>query len=432
MRILVSGDPAALSRARAQSVSQDAATREIVEKIILDVRTRGDAALLESGRKFDAPGLTTLQVSAEAQKQALEGIDPATRAAFEITLGRVIEFHQSQREGLTMLWKNQTVSGGFVGQRMIPLERVGVYVPGGNATYPSSVFMNVLPAQVAGVPSIFVATPSGSSGCLHESVLAALELTQTTQAFMVGGAAAMAAFAFGTETVPRVDKIVGPGNKWVNEAKRQLWGQVGVDGYAGPSEVCVVADDSANVAFVAADILTQVEHAPDNAAYLIALSSEKLQEVLVEIERQLVGAPREATMRQALLDNGLAIAVRDLSEAFDFVNGIAPEHLTVAIKDPETWLSRIQNAGCILLGEYTPESAGDYCLGPSHTLPTSGAARWQSPINVLDFLKVQSVSLLTPPDLAPLIPVIEQFGLVEGFPAHAAGATIRRPYGSVV
>jgi histidinol dehydrogenase len=286
--------------------------------------------------------------------------------------------------------------------------------------------MNVLPAKVAGVNKVYVASPARPDGAILPAVGAALKMTGVERAFKVGGAAAISAFAFGTESVPKVDKVVGPGNRFVNEAKRQLWGQVGLDGYAGPSEVCVVADEEAHATFAAADLLTQIEHAPDNVGFLITLSRTKMDEILAEVERQLRGAPRESTMRAALAKESLAIVARDLDEALDLVNAIAPEHVTVAIREPERAVDRIRNAGCILLGEYTPESAGDYCLGPSHTLPTSGAARWQSPVNVLDFLKVQSISRLTRHDIQPLIETIEAFGEIEGFPAHAFGATVRR------
>ena len=246
------------------------------------------------------------------------------------------------------------------------------------------------------------------------------------EVYKVGGAYAIAALALGTESIKPVDKIVGPGNRFVNEAKRQLWGRVGLDGYAGSSEVCVLADDKANASFAAADLLTQVEHAEDNAGFLVCTSRSKLDEILAEADRQMSGALREGTMRAALAHEGWAIVARDLSEALDLVNWIAPEHLSVATEDPENLLGRIQNAGCVLLGEWTPESAGDYAIGPSHTLPTAGAARFGSPVNVFDFVKVQSVSHLTRSELMELTPVIEAFGEMEGFPTHGHGATIRR------
>jgi histidinol dehydrogenase len=461
IRILDSTTDDVRGALRQRSIHRDAETERVVAAILADVRARGDAALLDSARRFDAPDLASIEVTEEEITSA--HVPKRVMEALELALMQVQAFHAEQLHAITQGWHGMALDpvevrrqhgqplhmlpnfeyrwhkeplkragytpephGGGIGQRLIPLRRAGVYVPGGNATYPSSVIMNVLPAQAAGVDAVFVTTPARRDGTLHPAVLAALALSGVAKAFKVGGAAAIAALGLGTETVPRVDKIVGPGNRFVNEAKRQLWGQVGLDGYAGPSEVCVLADDDANAAFAAADLLTQVEHAPDNAGFLVTLSRAKMDAILAEVERQLTGAAREATMRQALAGGSLAIVAQDREEAIDLVNEIAPEHLTLAVREPEMAMERVRNAGCILLGEYTPESAGDFCLGPSHTLPTSGAARWQSPVNVLDFLKVQSIARLTPKDLEPLIPVIEAFGQMEDFPTHAAGATIRR------
>jgi len=302
----------------------------------------------------------------------------------------------------------------------------GVYVPGGNAMYPSSVLMNVTPAAVAMVPNIVLTTPARPDGTLHPAVLVAIRDSGVNTAVKAGGAAAIAALALGTESVPRVDKIVGPGNRFVNEAKRQLWGSVGVDGYAGPSEVCVLADETTNARFAAADLLTQIEHAPDNAAYLVVVGRSKLDEILAEVAAQVEVAPRGETMRRALAEQSLAVVVRDLEEGADVVNAVAPEHLSISVLNPEGVLGRIENAGCVLLGEYTPESAGDYVLGPSHTLPTGGAARWQSPVSVLEFLKVQSVVKTSAAEIRELIPTIEALAEVEGFPGHGFGASIRR------
>lgn len=416
-----------------RTIWADAETERIVQGIIEDVRRRGDLALLENGRRFDSPELHSLTVSGEEMKRHAEALPQRVSLAFETTTARVTDFHRNQLKHLTLgfespgggVWQWRS-EGGQLGQRLIPLSTVGVYVPGGNASYPSSVFMNAIPALVAGVRNVSVATPVRPDGSILPAVSAAMSLVGINRAYKMGGAAAIAAFALGTESVSRVDKVVGPGNRYVNEAKRQLWGRVGLDGYAGPSEVCVLADDAANSEFAAADLLTQVEHAPDNAGFLITISRAKQEEILAEVERQLTGAPKEAIMREALAREGLAIVARDVEEAIDLVNALAPEHVTVAVTQPERVGAQIVNAGCVLLGEYTPESAGDYVLGPSHTLPTSGAARWQSPVNVLDFLKVQSVSHLKPCDLAPLVEAIETFGEIEGFPAHAFGATVRR------
>jgi len=441
IRIVESASEDVPALLRHRTIHRDDQTEQIVKSIIADVRQRGDAALLDTARKFDAPELQT--VVADVSVDWPDGLPRDERhdrfvSAVDISAQRVQQFHRRQLAALLHGWETQAGSpdgspsfwwveaGVTLGQRVLPVESAGIYVPGGNALYVSSVLMNAIPATTAGVARCVVTTPARPDGRLDPLTYYAAQKAGVHQLVKVGGAAAIAGLALGTESLPRVDKIVGPGNRFVNEAKRQLWGQVGLDGYAGPSEVCVLADDSADAEFAAADLLTQVEHAPDNSGFLIAVSRSKLDEILAAAERQLRGAPREATMRKALANESLAIVARDLEEACDLVNAIAPEHLTLAVNEPERTMDKIKNAGCILLGEYTPESAGDFCLGPSHTLPTSGAARWQSPVNVLDFLKVQSIAKLTPDQLDPLIPVIEAFGDLEGFPAHGRGATLRR------
>jgi histidinol dehydrogenase len=440
IRIVETKSEDALALLRRRSVVRDRQTEEIVREIIEDVRNRGDRALLEQGRRFDAPSLVSIVVRPEEIDSAY--VSAEASLAIQRSGVRVTEFHQSQFaalvqgftfDGTSARWSlidgggnaNNQFCPGALGQRMGPVSAAGIYVPGGGAPYASSVIMNAVPAQVAGVGRISITSPAAADGSLAPAVLAAIRELGITQAFKVGGAGAIAALALGTESIARVDTIAGPGNRFVNEAKRQLWGTVGLDGYAGPSEVCVLADDEANPAWAAADLLTQIEHAPDNAAFLITLTRAKADQILSSVEDQLKGVPREATMREALRTQSLAIVVRDLEEAADVVNTLAPEHITVALKDPEGFLPKIHNAGCILLGEWTPESAGDFALGPSHTLPTSGAARFGSPVNVLTFLKVQSVAHLTQPQLRYLLPTIEAFGEMEGFPAHAHGATIR-------
>lgn len=401
-----------------------------VSEIIESVRLRGDEALLESARRFDAPGLASLVV--DEREIADASVEPEQEWAIKDAHCRISDFHRRQLELLASSWKPE--GPGFrwqidpenrIGQRISPLNRVGLYVPGGGAAYPSSVLMLAGPAYAAGVRDIVLTSPAQRNGSLLPAVLVALRAAGVSRVFKVGGAAAIAAMALGTESVPRVDKIAGPGNRFVNEAKRQLWGKVGLDGYAGPSEVCVVADDACNARFAAADLLTQIEHAPDNAAFLVCLSRPKLDEILAEVERQLEGAPRADVMRAALADESLAFIARDLIEAADIVNEIAPEHLTLAVRDPEALFSRIRSAGCVLMGEWTPESGADYCLGPSHTLPTSGAARFGSPVNVLDFLKIQSFADLTREQFQPLARIVEVFGEMEGLPTHAAGASLR-------
>jgi histidinol dehydrogenase len=451
IKILDSSTDDVIAALRGRSVQRDDQTERIVKEIIDDVRQRGDEALLDNAQRFDAPNLESISVS-DSEVWDVQLGEGLSRAILDAA-GRIERFHREQFARLTAGlneitgdsydsdgiyrfnmppygqygWSLDPLRGSRLGQRLLPVGSAGVYVPGGNAMYVSSVLMNAIPAACAGVDTIYVTTPARADGTLHPAILYAMNIGPlTVKPFKIGGAAAIAALALGTESVPRVDKIVGPGNRFVNEAKRQLWGQVGLDGYAGPSEVCVLADDDANDDFAAADLLTQVEHAPDNAGFLVCLSRAKLDAILASAQRQLQGAPRETTMRTALAGASLAIVAKDLDEALDIVNAIAPEHLTLAVREPERAMEKVKNAGCILLGEHTPESAGDYCLGPSHTLPTSGAARWQSPVNVLDFLKIQSVARLTPEELQPLIPTIEALAAIEGFPAHAKGASIRR------
>lgn len=424
--------------ARIRVVPQSTELADQVAAIIARVAQCGDDALLESARQFDAPEMEGLLVSdAEIQSHGVAGDE---LAAIESAYQAVRTFHERQLAAMTAgwewrdgYWAWQTGEGfaeGSMGQKMKALGSVGVYVPGGQANYPSSVLMNAVPALVAGVPRLTITTPARRDGNLSPYVLAAIATLKRhhdveIRVAKVGGAAAIAGLALGTASIPRVEKIVGPGNQWVNEAKRQFAGRVGLDGYAGPSEVAVLADETANPAFAAADLLTQVEHAEDNAGFLVCISRTVLDSILVEAETQLVGAPREATMRAALKQNSFAFIARDLDHAVGLVNAIAPEHLAVAVKHPESLVGRIDHAGCMMLGEWTPESAGDFAAGPSHTLPTAGAARFQSPVNVADFVKFQSVVNLSKAQLAELNPVIQAFGAMEGFPAHAAGATIR-------
>ena len=433
-----------------RGVRHDDSVAEVVAEIIGDVRLRGDEALLANARRFDCPTLTDIHASQQEIDEAM----PKAEFAFAIdhSIERVKEFHEAQLAAITASWTKEEFQSaearredgqprhhvgnhrwtwnmaekGRLGQRMTPLRSVGAYVPGGNANYPSSVIMNVVPAQVAGVNHVAVTSPANEDGTLSPAVLYAARYCGVAQVVKVGGAAAIAALAIGTESISRVDKIAGPGNRYVNEAKRQLWGTVGVDGYAGPSEVCVLADDSANAAFVAADFLTQIEHAEDNAGFLVCLSDHKADEVMEQVQEQLAGAPRKSTLRRAMADHGAVFVTRDLSEACDVVNRIAPEHLSVSVRDYDAALAKIRNAGCILLGDWSPESAGDYCAGPSHTLPTSTSARFGSPVNVLDFLKLQSLIEFDRAQFEELAPTIRAFAKMEGFPAHGNGAGIRQ------
>lgn len=445
MRKLISGIDDVAAALSGRTVRVDDSVRATVSEIIEDVRRRGDAALLDAARRFDAPNLDRLVVDEREMAAAEEALSEEQHTALQSAIDRVMRFHEAQLyyftesmesvpvgpsrfEGLDRVmyrWSEETDHGGHLGQMMRSVRRAGVYVPGGEAAYPSSVYMNVAPANVALVPEVVMTTPARRDGSLPPAVLVAARHFHVDRIVKVGGAAAIAALALGTESVPRCDVVVGPGNRYVNEAKRQLWGSVGVDGYAGPSEVCVLFDERANPAWVAADLLTQVEHAADNCGYLVTTSESMLAEVLAEIETQLTGAPRESTMRQALDANGLALVARNLDEAVEWVNLIAPEHLSIAVAEAEAVVPSIENAGCIMVGEWTPESGGDYAAGPSHTLPTAGAARFSSPVNVLSFMKLQSVVCLDENDLRDLAPVVNTLAQLEGFPTHGRGATIR-------
>lgn len=423
---------------RNRAFERDRAVAESVAETIADVRRRGDAALLDSARRFDAPAMESIHVG-EAEWATLQV--PAVHAeAIRTAASRVRAFHEAQRQALlgslevvseehrVRRWhlpiRKTEAETGTRGQVVRPLSSAGIYVPGGRAAYPSSVLMNTLPAKVAGVGRVVVTSPARKDGTLHPAVLFAAKASEVDQIVKVGGAAAIAALALGTETIERVDKVAGPGNVYVNEAKRQLWGEVGVDGYAGPSEVAVLVGDVRFAPHAAADLLTQIEHAPDNIPYLVGWDDAAIDAVLDHVARQLEAAPRSQVMRQAL-QNGFAIRARDETEAIDVLNEIAAEHVSLALDDAEPVLPKLANAGCVLLGEWSPESAGDFVAGPSHTLPTGGAARWQSPVNVLDFIKLQSFICMNRGDLIALSPVIEAFGEIEGFPQHAFGAAVR-------
>ncbi len=407
----------------------------VVAETLRRVQADGAAAVLESARQFDAPTLTELFVTEEELSGA--EVPESHIEAIRTSIHRVRDFHEIQLSVITHEWDvigdaygwrtaaTENEGTGFEGQRMLPLSRVGVYVPGGKANYPSSVIMNAIPALVAGVKDVAIATPASSDGSISPAVLVACRELGITTILKCGGAAAIGAMALGFEGLPRVGKIVGPGNAYVNEAKRQLWGSVGLDSFAGPSEVCVMVDDSVNVAWAAADLITQIEHSEDNVSMLIGWDEAVLREVLTEVERQAMLLPRSSTILRALENYGCAVVTSSEDEAIQIVNRFAPEHLTIMTLEPGSIALQIENAGCILLGSYTPQSSGDFCSGPSHTLPTSGAARFASPVNVQDFLKICSISMLEPVDLAELTPVIEAFGEMEGFAGHAAGATIR-------
>ncbi|OYT74420.1 MAG: histidinol dehydrogenase [Armatimonadetes bacterium JP3_11] len=394
----------------------EAQVRTIIER----VRSEGDRAVLEYTRQWDSPTLESLEVAPAEFEAAYQRIDPAVMTAIQHAIARVRRFHEPMRPSS---WHLLEAQGGWLGQMVRPLERVGVYAPGGRAQYPSTVIMNAVPAKVAGVEEVILCTPPRHDGTIPPSVLVAAREAGVSRVFKVGGAQAIAAMAYGTQTLPAVEKIVGPGNLYVALAKRMLWGIVGVDLWAGPSEVAIIADESANPAYIAADLLTQLEHGAESVGYLFTPSRTVLQQTLAALEQQLAQRTRRATLEQALA-HSLAVLTRSLPEAFELANAAAPEHLTLMVHNPMQWLAAVRNAGCILLGD-TPQAAGDYVAGPSHTLPTGRAARFESPVSVETFLKRSSVIALSRDALRTLAPDILALAHEEGFDAHAAAVQIR-------
>jgi histidinol dehydrogenase len=393
----------------------------IVREIIADVRTRGDEALLELGRKFDSPNLETIEIERSEWDAAEERIPDELKEAVRRSAINIAAFHDKQRKTSWLDAQPDKITG----QLIRPLDRVGVYVPGGTAAYPSTVLMTAIPARTAGVREIVVCTPAQRDGAVPDLVLFACKVAGVHRVFAVGGAQAIAAIAYGTKTVPAVDKVVGPGNVYVNVAKKLLWGVVDIDMLAGPSEVCVVADSEANPIFAAMDLLTQAEHDVECAAYLITPSAEFARAVQDEIERRLLTLPRSAILREALDLHGAVLVTGSLAQAFDLANVCAPEHLALMVRNPFAALGSIKNAGAILLGDYSPQTLGDYMAGPSHTLPTSGTARFASPLHVDTFVKKSSFIYYNAPALAQVSDPLIAFAEAEGFGAHAMAVAVR-------
>ncbi len=422
LHVATEGYEAACAVLRRTTLQDNPRVEAIVREIIADVKARGDAALLELSRRFDAPELETLEVPRADWDAAEARITPELRAAVEKAAANIAAFHAKQRR---TSWLDAQ-PGQISGQLVRPLDRVGLYVPGGTAAYPSTVLMTAIPAQVAGVPEIVLCTPAQKDGRVSPLVLYAAQVAGVRRVFTVGGAQAVAALAFGTATVPAVDKVVGLGNVYVNVAKKLLWGVVDIDMLAGPSEVCVVADEGANPAFAALDLLTQAEHDTECAAYLITPSESLAQAAQEEIERQLVSLPRRAILREALDNHGAILIAESLAQAYDLANVCAPEHLALMVRDPFAALGHIRNAGAILMGDYAPQTLGDYLAGPSHTLPTSGTARFASPLHVDTFLKKSSFIYYTPESLGQVACALDAFARAEGFDAHAQAVGVRR------
>jgi histidinol dehydrogenase len=398
----------------------EAAVRTILE----DVRQQGDAALFAYTEKFDGIRLDagTLRVPEAEVAAALESLDPRVREALAFAAGRIEAFHHRQRRESWFYHEDGT---GLLGQLVRPLARVGLYVPGGSAAYPSTVLMTASPARVAGVEDLAICTPVGREGTVPAAVLAAASLVGVREIYRVGGAQAVAALAYGTESIRPVDKIVGPGNMYVATAKRLLFGAVGIDMVAGPSEVLVVTDGTVAASWVAADLLAQAEHDALASAICVTPSAEVAEAVRAEVNRQLANLPRGHVAREALEAFGAVILVTDLQAALALANAVAPEHLELLVADPWALVPGVKHAGAVFLGAHTPEVAGDYLAGPNHVLPTAGTARFSSPLSVEDFQKRSSLLSLTPEALSRWREPITRLARLEGLDAHARSLTIR-------
>ncbi|OGL29414.1 MAG: histidinol dehydrogenase [Candidatus Rokubacteria bacterium RIFCSPLOWO2_12_FULL_69_21] len=395
-----------------------------VEAILSAVRARGDAALLEFTERFDGARLQApeLAVTAEEYDAAERAVGANTLGALQYAARRIEEFH---RHGLPRSWWVEDANGSRLGQQVRPLDRVGIYVPGGRAAYPSTVLMTAVPARVAGVPEIVLVSPPSQDKSLNAAVLAAARVAGVTEAYRVGGAQAIAALAYGTDTIRRVDKIVGPGNIYVALAKSKVFGQVGIDMVAGPSEVLVVADETADPQWVAADLLAQAEHDPMARAVLLTPVAGLLEGVAAALDKRLVGLERGAVAAKALENNGALVLTRDLDEAVAIANALAPEHLELQVGDPFALLSQVRHAGAIFLGRHTPEVIGDYVAGPNHVLPTGGTARFSSALGVEDFVKRSSLIHYSAKGLREARPHVDALARVEGLQGHGAAAEVR-------
>ena len=393
-----------------------------VAEILRDVKERGDAALLDCARRFDKAELSALEVTPRELEEGAAQVDGEFTQILREAAENIRAFHARQRrEGFLMAERE----GVILGQKITPLARVGIYVPGGTAAYPSTVLMNAIPAHIAGVGEIIMATPPGRDGKICPAILAAAKLAGVTRIFKMGGAQAVAALAYGTQSVPKVDKIVGPGNAYVAEAKRQVFGLVNIDMIAGPSEILVIADGKSNPAWVAADLLSQAEHDKLASAVLVTDSRPLAQAVAQAVEDQLRTLEREEIARASIEHNGKIIVVRSLAEAVAAANRIAPEHLELSVENPFDYLGQIENAGSIFLGRYNPEPMGDYFAGPNHTLPTMGTARFYSPLSVDDFVKKSQFSCYTREALERDYRKVSRFAKEEGLTAHARAVEIR-------
>ena len=402
----------------------DGAADGIAREIIAAVRKRGDKALLEYTARFDGVQLSpaAVRVPDADLKAAERAISPVLRKALRLAAKRIESFHRRQ---VDRSWSYRDAEGFLLGQQITPLRRVGVYVPGGHGAYPSSVLMSVIPARVAGVEDIVMVSPAGADG-YNPAVLAAASIAKVSSVYRIGGAQAVAALAYGTATVPAVDKIIGPGNAYVQAAKKLVYGQVDIDKIAGPSEVVVIADGKANPAWVAADLLAQAEHGSGDESAVLLTSSKKIaRQVGVEVEKQLAELPRRAAIARVLRRRGAIVHVKNIAEAIDIAEEIAPEHLELQVRDARRWAKEIRNSGAIFMGDYAPAPLGDYMAGPNHVLPTGGSARFFSPLGVYDFVKRTSIVGANRSALAKLAGAISDLALEEGYTAHSTAVASR-------
>ena len=395
----------------------------VVAQIIATVIEKGDAALYDYAAQFDKVQLTALEVSETEMNEAFASVEPEFLEVLREAAGNIRAYHEKQVRNSFLL---NSKDGVVVGQKVTPIEKVGLYVPGGTAAYPSTVLMDSVPAKIAGCEEIVMVTPPGKDGKVNPVILAAAKIAGVDRIFKVGGAQAVAALAYGTQSIPKVDKIVGPGNAYVAEAKKQVFGKVAIDMIAGPSEILVVADSTANPRYVAADLLSQAEHDKMASAVLVTDSRAFAEEVSKELERQIPLLPRAQIARASIDNNGkIIVAEGNLMLAIEIANQIAPEHLELCVDNPFDYLDKVKHAGSIFMGKYCPEALGDYFAGPNHTLPTSGTARFSSPLSVDDFVKKTQFTYYTEAALEAVADKIALFARKEGLDAHANSATIR-------
>lgn len=413
---------ALLSRFKARSGEVDRAVTAVVNEVIDAVRLNGDKAVREYTKKFDGRAPLTVEITREQTQAALANSNPVFVAALRRAADNIRDFHERQKQ---QSWFNTTANGSMLGQRVRPLKRVGIYVPGGTAAYPSSVLMNAIPAKIAGVKEIIMVTPPTADGKANPDILVAAAIAGVDRIFLVGGAQAVAALAYGTESIPKVDKIVGPGNIYVATAKRLLFGTVDIDMIAGPSEILIIADETANPTFIAADLMSQAEHDTLASAVLITTSKRIAEETQAALTAQLATLSRKEIISKSLDNYGAILLCDSIDEAIAFADELAPEHLELCIENPMAYIGAIDNAGSVFLGNYSPESLGDYYAGPNHVLPTGGTARFFSPLSVDSFIKKSSFIYYTERDLINAGDDIMAIAKAEGLTAHANSVKVR-------